>query len=98
MRTKIDVLQEGKIKRGTNGELFVLGEDNVSAIVTVLDSLQNILGVIGTVGIALDNASPGSLRGWWERLSRMVRFDWMVRPLGSSHKCIVGLERRRPCR
>jgi hypothetical protein len=81
------VLEEGKVKRSTNGVVLVLREDDVTAIVAALDRAQDVLGVILAVAIGLNSASLCTRRRRRECLSRVVRRDWVV---WSLRRCDLG--------
>ena len=98
--TKIDVLEEGKVKRSTNGVVLVLGEDNVTTIVAALNGAHDVLGVILAVAVGLDGAGPLARRRSGKRLSRVVGRNWVVRSLGRSDLCVAfldGRSKRRGC-
>lgn len=70
--TKIDMLKESQIKRRADGEFLILREDNVTAIVALLDSLQDVLGIILAATASPDRADLLTFRRDRERLSRVV--------------------------
>jgi hypothetical protein len=50
------MLEEGKIKCRADGVSFVLGKDNVTAIIARFNSTQHILGIILAIAVVLDRA------------------------------------------
>ena len=60
--TQINAVEEREIQRGSNGEFLVLREDDMTAVVTLLDRLQDVCGVILTTTESLDAAGLGSWR------------------------------------
>ena len=72
------MLEEGKVKRSANSVILVLGEDNVTAVVTAFDSTQDVLGVILAIPISLDCAGPLTRRRSGKRFSRVIRRNWVI--------------------
>ena len=44
--TKIDIVEEGKVQRCSNREVLVFGENHVAAVIALLDSVEDVLGII----------------------------------------------------
>ena len=62
LHTKINTVEEGQIQRGSDGELLVLGENDVPAIVALLNSSQDVGRIVFTIAESLDAAGLGSWR------------------------------------
>jgi hypothetical protein len=72
------MIQKPQIKCCTDCELLVLGKNDMTAIVTILNSLQDIRRIVGSVSMGLDNASLRPIRRCRERFAGVVRSDYMV--------------------
>jgi hypothetical protein len=60
--TKINMVEECKIKCGTNGELLIFWKDNMAAIVARFDGFQDACRVICSISTRLDGAYLRPLR------------------------------------
>lgn len=91
--TEINVLQESEIKGGADREVLVLWEDDVTAVITVFDGLQDVLRIIFTIAVGFDGTSLRSVWRLWEWFAKVMRLDRMMRPIrpGLNH---IGLKRR----
>lgn len=85
LHTEINAVKEGQIECSSDRELLVLGENDMTTVVALLDGFQDVCRVIFTIAESLDAAGLGSCRRSWAGLLRVIRIRRMVWSLGSSN-------------
>lgn len=79
--TNVNVVQERKVQRSANHIVRALREDDMSAVVALVDGLEDVRRVIrDQVVMALDVAVPVPGRRRWERLVRLLGREGDRRP------------------
>jgi hypothetical protein len=81
------VLEEGKIQCRSNGEVLALRKNNMTAIVTLLNGLQDIGRVIFAVAKRMENTCLGSSRRRRARLLGVERVHVMVWSFRCNYIC-----------
>jgi len=63
----VNMVEEGQVERSTNGVLYSLSEHNMTAIVAIIECVEDVRGVISNaIVVTLHIAHPvPRRRTWW---------------------------------
>jgi hypothetical protein len=95
--TEIDVLKESQVQRCADGVVLLLGEDHMTAVVALLNSFQDVLGIILAAATRPDRANLLPCRRHRERLSWVIRSNRGLGSLRGGSLIIAFLNRRSNC-
>ena len=72
--------------------MLIFGENYVTAMIALLDSVENVLGIILAMAASMNVTYLSPRRRLWARLLRVVRMRWMIRTLGRDDLDIPRIE------
>lgn len=72
-RTEIHMLQEGHIQRSSNCVGLIFVENNLAAVITFVQRLQDIFRIVDSLAVVGDMASACTSLTNWQRAKGVVR-------------------------